>query len=1164
MDRRNFLQSGLSFSICSLIPGVGPACRLATAESAEPGENPNWATFDHGASARASSYAIDPPNIGGSYGYLPSKVFGDDIHAGWEADMQTAGAWIEIAFPNARLVSEVWILSQILPPDILGADVYNFDYARGQWFEAPRRIQLSFSDGTNEDAELLQTNCFQIITLPHSKQTSSVCITIKDVWPKPGGKESGIGKIRIFPRKHAVSFEIDAYKMYDVREGQPVQAATLSLINPEVELKACDLVVSRSGKILTRIPLQPIPSGAAIQQDVWIPALFEDAEMGFEVVSQAAQFCCKRKLLVPAYQPTYFDSGTFSLNCTCHNDLGWLDTQAKTADYRSAQIILPALKLLREYPEFQYSMESTTYLIEFLDRHPELRGDMITAMQGRRFTWGASYVQCQEVHVGSEKLVRQFYFGRLWLKKTFPGVDTHFYVQTDPPSMTLQMPQILAKAGVKYCLQGRMPYGFYNWQAPDGSVVLTYGYPYPSLELDPKDNHGWLSCAEKREEYYSQHELPRMFIYDYTTDYLPPQPGLPPYVREQNDAMEKFAAIWNKRFSSDPRRQVHPPKMLFTTPEAFLDEFTKYPLDVVTLTGDWPFAWAYYDEPSNREALLSGRIAHNQLLTAERIYAGLALNQGFHSYPARKFEDAWKADVWPDHGWGGRNGTQTDEVYHKSYAHSKMLSDQILSGVGSQMAIRVARTSEDQIPVVVFNPVSWERTDVVECQVNLSRGWNNLALRDDTGKEIAYEVLEKNPETEDTKFLFVAEAVPSVGYRTFYLTSSPTKPQRPSILTGNAMENDFLRVIFGSGGIKSLYDKKQRWEVLRTDKFDGGEILQFSAPGHAWDDFVNVTTEDFDRTANHDFPFQRFEKNSVRTTAVREAQLKNFTLRQSFHLYEQLNRLDMDVEIVNWDGARSRELRVVFPINLDEARLSYEVPFGTVEIGKNELDFSMLPSSKGTGFQPQFYGGEHALAFREAINWIDASSPNYLSSGCLAASNTTVHLFRDETDNPVTYPMLQHVLLSTRKSWGWHPEFWFTQAGDHRYRMSLMPHHGDWRLRYREAIGFNYSLISFIGSTERHLKEVALPSTDNYLRLDPPNLILTTMKKSEGDDRIIIRFYEAEGEACRARIHMPKAIRQAWRTNLIEEDEEMLQPIDNGTLELAVGSWEIVTIKVSV
>ena len=282
-----------------------------------------------------------------------------------------------------------------------------------------------------------------------------------------------------------------------------------------------------------RVPLQAIPARSLAPQDVWIPAPFDPTIMEFEVVANSKLAGPKRSLKVEPYY-SYFDKGKFALHCTCHNDLGWLNTQAKTADFRSSEIISPALQLMKQYPEFVYTMESTTYLMEFLERHPELRDEMLERMREGRFRWGASYVQCQEVHVGPEKLVRQFYLGRLWLKTTFPGVDTHFYFKTDPPSMTLQMPQILAKAGVKYAIQGRMPFGYYNWQAPDGSEVFVYAQHYvdPMRLLDPLDNRGWLRFGDQREAYYKAHQLPPQFMYDYTSDYLPPQPALLPYARD--------------------------------------------------------------------------------------------------------------------------------------------------------------------------------------------------------------------------------------------------------------------------------------------------------------------------------------------------------------------------------------------------------------------------------------------------------------------------------------------------------------------------------------------------------------------------------------------------------------------------------------------------------
>ena len=862
---------------------------------------------------------------------------------------------------------------------------------------------------------------------------------------------------------------------------------------------------------------------------------------------------------------SYFDGGTFQFNCTNHNDLGWLDTQAKTETIAPA-LIIPAIELMQKYPEFEYTMECTAYLIEFLDRHPEKRDEMTALMRSGRFVWGASYVELLQVSAGPEKLVRQFYFGRRWLKKTFPGVDSTLYIQTDPPSMSLQMPQILARAGVKYCLLGRLPFGFYNWNSPDGSNVLTYGYRYvdPLTLVDLKNNSGWLDAAAEREEYYSRHHCPHNFLYDYTSDYLPPQPDLVPYIRRQNSDMEHFKDAWNAHFQGQPDRQIHPPRLSVTTPDKFLNNQSKHSIDITTLRGDWPLAWAYYDEPSNREALLAGRIAHNDLLAAERVYVSLGLKSGFHDYPSSELADAWRANVWPDHGWGGNHGLITDKVYADSYLKSKTLAQGLVLEGGAKLASRIAHDSSSGIPLLVFNQLSWPRTDLVELEFELPAGLQNWSLNDDSGAKVPCEQKSSGSDSNKQSLAFVAHDVPAVGYRTYYIRPNSGNQRETLQLTDQLIENDHFRLVFGKGGIKSLFDKQLEWEVLRTDKFDGAEVLQFSAPGNAWEDVENVTLDHFDRTANHDYRLVSTMKSEIRTTAVYEADFNEFKLRQQFHVYDEIPRVDVETEILDWKGTPERELRVTFPINLDEARMSYEVPFGTVEMGKDELDFSLLPSALDSQFSPKIYGGSHPLTFREAINWIDTSSSQFGANGCLLASDVTVHLFHDESENPVTYPMLQHVLLSVRKSLAWNPEYWYKQQGNHRYRMSILPHFGDWRERYREAIAFNYRLATFIPVEGTSKATGDLPTTQSSLMLEPHNLILSAMKKCEDDDSVIVRFYEAEGNISTARIRLARPIVNAYRTNLLEEVAGRIDVMTDGSIELLVGPWEIVTVRLKV
>jgi alpha-mannosidase len=131
-------------------------------------------------------------------------------------------------------------------------------------------------------------------------------------------------------------------------------------------------------------------------------------------------------------------------------------------------------------------------------------------------------------------------------------------------------------------------------------------------------------------------------------------------------------------------------------------------------------------------------------------------------------------------------------------------------------------------------------------------------VHDSTGKEVPCEVEGGHLGGETTRVLFVASGVPSLGYKTYHFASSSAPASAPTTLTGDTIENKFYRLTFGAGGIKSLYDKRSRWEVLRTDKFEGGEVIQFTAPGQAWEDDEIVTTQDFDKTSNHSFQFKQF------------------------------------------------------------------------------------------------------------------------------------------------------------------------------------------------------------------------------------------------------------------------------------------------------------------
>ena len=52
------------------------------------------------------------------------------------------------------------------------------------------------------------------------------------------------------------------------------------------------------------------------------------------------------------------------------------------------------------------------------------------------------------------------------------GMDADVAYNIDVPGRSLQVPQILNKAGIKSLFVSRMKEGFYNWYSPDGTKTL--------------------------------------------------------------------------------------------------------------------------------------------------------------------------------------------------------------------------------------------------------------------------------------------------------------------------------------------------------------------------------------------------------------------------------------------------------------------------------------------------------------------------------------------------------------------------------------------------------------------------------------------------------------------------------------------------------------------
>jgi alpha-mannosidase len=850
--------------------------------------------------------------------------------------------------------------------------------------------------------------------------------------------------------------------------------------------------------------------------------------------------------------------GRLHIISSSHQDIAWMDSPEKCIAFRDANCITPALAMMAKDPAYSFTMENMLNLMEYLERHPERAEEVAGLTRAGRMEWGATFNQPYESLLTGEQLVRQTYFGRLWLKRTVPGADARVYFNPDVPGRAAQMPQILAKAGIPYMVMSRYHEGFYRWASPDGSSVLTYSpghYGNAAAYLNAPPAEGAKTILEKLAKwtgYYGGHGLPAEYPLLNSVDFSQPTDFGP------------LMAYWNGGGTAGTASRPAPqggaakPVMQYSTARKFFEAIDVKTAKLETITGERPGLWLYIHGPTHHWAITAAREAARLLPAAEAFSTVRSLLEGsFAGYPAKRLEAAWQAEIYPDHGWGGKEGQVTDRLFRKKYEFARDEGRVLLDDALAAIASRVKAPPAKGLPIIVFNTLSWSRTDPVTAQVPPSA--KEFRLVDATGIEIPYQRLPALDANAPGPLLieFIAPDVPALGYKTFYLVEArgPSPERRDPAKSELVFENDFYGLQLGSGGIKSIYDKEAGREILNTDKFLGFEVFTMRSVGSGAGEFDRVqqpTMEGFDKLSRHDVRWHLVteESDPFKTVFLFEHSLSNCTVREKLMVYHGVKRIDCEVELLGFDGDPYREYRLAVPVAAAKGQVAYEIPFGVLEVGRGE--------AKGTGgpaYGNLVYDEEMSeIRPREVQNFIYAGDESF---GLTLTTSVAVNDYKDPTSDPVPYPILQPILLASRRSC--HGEGnWYLQEGDHYYRFSLTSHAAGWRNGYRAGIAAGSPLIAVTAVTTP--AGIDLPESRSFLPFTASNLVLSTMKKAETDDAVVLRVYDVEGRDAETEIRLIVPVRTAVRTNIIEEPGAALKPV-KGRFVLPVGHHAVETVR---
>lgn len=833
--------------------------------------------------------------------------------------------------------------------------------------------------------------------------------------------------------------------------------------------------------------------------------------------------------------------GKIYLMNSSHQDIAWMDSPEKCVILRDTMLLTPLFEIGSRNPEYRFDVEDALMIKEYITRHPDKRQLVQQMLNKGNISCGSSYTQpYEELHSG-EALARQFYFGTRWLKKEFKyNADTYWNV--DVPGRTLQMPQIMRKAGTKNLMISRQEKGLSHWYSPDGSYITAftpghYGDAY--VQLNKTFYDASLFIAQQAlyfNKYFTSETINRItpILSDWDMS----------AAKDYSHIISQWESINKLEVSDNQIINAKLPEFEIVTAPNFFATIEKEKMNIPMIRGERPALWLYIHGPTHLKAITACREADILLPMAEKFATANALVKGnFDAYPYDRLNNAWEAKIFPDHGWGGKNGEITDALFKEKYQFARTEARAVLDEALNELASSVVAEQGKGIPVVVFNSLNWTRSGVIT--VDFKSTSNELYVTDNSG--IVY-ISEQNTQG---KLSFFAENIPPCGYKTFYIAtqsdSTIVSAQNPELQQEPLVyENNFYKIVFANGGIKSIYDKEQNTELLETEKFLGGEVFTMHSEGTGAGEFADIqlpTMEGFDKTSLHDAKWKQLETCLLYDKYSFRSKIRNAVIEEIVTIYRAEKRIDFDIALLNWDGEIYREFRMALPLAMADAQVSYEVPFGVVNVGKDEMEGT--PGERHKTLSKDVHP-------RGILNWISASDDKV---GFTMSSSVAVADWVDPTTNPVKYVVLQPLLLAARRSC--HGEGnEYLQTGDHHFSFSINSHKSGWENGYKKALEANEELQAVLNPTI--YKNATLPAELSFFTTDKHNLIISTVKKAEDENGFIVRVYDICGKDTEAKISTFNAFNKAWKTDLLEYPSQEIKAT-NSDAEIFVSHHAIET-----
>ncbi len=500
-----------------------------------------------------------------------------------------------------------------------------------------------------------------------------------------------------------------------------------------------------------------------------------------------------------------------------------------------------------------------------------------------------------------------------------------------------------------------------------------------------------------------------------------------------------------------------------------------------------------------------------------------------------QIEKAWKKllfnqfhDILP--------GTSIPEVFteaNQEWTEAITIGENVLSQSLNAIAslIKLPQPPDpDAKPIVIFNALNWTRSQIIFIPIEQQ----NYQVYDLENNPIPSQI------TDNNQLLFLAQDIPSIGYRVYWLSSTLETGYIASKNTANSqpinknfiLENKYLTVKVNpeTGDLDSIYDQINQKEILSGQ---GNQLQAFTDKGQYWDAW-NIDPE--------------YEQKALPAATLKSIQcLDNGKIQQTIRVIRIIGQSEFIQDYilekhspvlkisttVDWQETHVL-VKAAFPLTIESDYATYEIACGAIK---------RLTKPQTTA--------EKAKWETSALKWVNLTDEK---------QKYGVSLLNDCKYGYDIKPKQIRITLLRSPVWP-DPN---SDKGKHQFTYAIYPHKESWHKARTVHKSYELNIpLQVVEETKENQLNTYLSPVGSFIDLSADNLIVMALKGDQnigkmGDFKnIILRCYECHGETANLALNGDLELEIIGEVNCLEEKNHQ-------EVNTVIAPWKVKNFQLNV